>query len=218
MTTTSRRTITVDGVTVCGNVQGSVPGAFLSVTNSVAGACPSDPPPPVPPGRITRLNLSYNYGNGQNVNNVDTTDMKPVFGRINATSPLQPFPYAQGSHPLFYNVPKTGWFGFSDVVPLDIPPSLSLSLYHSETMPGPFIDCCVSTNLGDFTAGKTRMRVGPGGVAAKLMHSPVSNFDFRLVPGQRFYIMVRFNQPVPVDALGCAGPSCYMGLTLNHSD
>jgi len=200
MTTTSRRTITVDGVTVCGNVQGSVPGPFLSVTNSVAGACPSDPPPPIPAGRLLVSDIYFPNTGGGTSRNQDVTEFKNIFGRRTPTDPLNDFPCDNGAAISIQSFPHIGqgYVGARFLVPAGVPRlfgNMKCSSYLGRS-----VLMSLSAHCGDFNPATSLQvkQVGPGeqGTQWSVLSLPGKAL---LVPGTYYFWNVRLENDTSTD-------------------
>ncbi|HKE47859.1 MAG TPA: hypothetical protein VKB52_07325 [Rhodanobacteraceae bacterium] len=161
-----------------------------------------------PAHRIERSDVSYNF---QTVTGVDVTRFENLWGRVEATDPVEPFPGVAGSQPTVDAFTRTGYVAAKFHTPSDIPSGTDGLFKNVSYGSGPALDFSLSPQCGDFSpALGACIEVDAPAADQGMVYWRGANgnaFYCALAPDTDYYANIRLHDPDDA-AAGCSSTDC----------
>lgn len=203
----------------CSNTAGSVTSlpTVVVVAQGSGGNCPS-----TPRTQATLSDIHYLPEPPPHIRHgVDLTVWDNIWGHINESDDVTPWPGVQGASPTIWTLGKTQYIGALFHVG-DIPPTSSLSGFYKNVSygAGPNLDMAISTTCGDFAPPQPGCSVS--NVPAQdqpLVYwrmSPGGTSYCQLTGNTDYYLNVQFHDPNTTGP-GCNGTTCETTIQHYHN-
>ena len=200
----------------CSNTSGSVTSAPATVV--VSQGAGGDSCPVAPRTRATSSDIHYLPEPPAHVRHaVDITAWDNIWGHINETDDVTPWPGVSGASPTIWSIGKTQYLAAK----FHVGPSVTSGFYKSVSYgAGPIIDAAISQTCGDFTPADV------GCIATSIssqdqafMHwklAPGDNFHCGLQPNTDYYFNMQFHD-ITTTGPGCSGDFCKITIQHTHN-
>ena len=151
---------------------------------------------------------------------VDITNWDNIWGHINESDDVTPWPGVPGTSPTIWSIGKTQYVAAKFTVPANASPSLTGFYKNVSYGAGPNLDMSISQTCGDFApaqAGcvRTNVPATDQGLVYWRMSNP-TGFYCALTPGTQYYLNVQFHDPATTGP-GCSGDFCKSTIQSYHN-
>lgn len=191
----------------CSNASGSVTSQNATVTVSVGDSCPA--------GRMTTANIRYPNVPGSSIrSNVDLTNYDNIWGHMNNTDSVTPWPGVSGTQPAILNWNRTQYVAAKFHVPTSVNTQQFGVLGYGTYYSGPAMTLSFSTECGDFTPANALCvsTHGAGESFRKWVINPNVN-GCPLAPGQDYFVNIKMADQ---NTSECGGTGVCTGIAINN--